>query len=211
MSDTPFGLEMTTIGLTLWNPTNEDLDGMQYAGISIGLKSGEKQIFAIKCATHLLNAFGQRGLTSLTYGSDEEAIGKAAIQRNLDFKTKQIVEYNQRNENRKAMNLGYLPPTETLKKYAIELGLKLLEPYQVRDEERAGISESKKENEALRAELMELKETMKQFMKGQKSEEPITSGPTVNGLKEFVCKECGQSFDHQIALTGHKRSHEKKE
>ena len=58
MSENPFSIEMTTIGLTLFNPTNEQLD-MQYAGISIGLKPGEKQTFAMKCATHLLNAFGQ--------------------------------------------------------------------------------------------------------------------------------------------------------
>jgi hypothetical protein len=178
MNNQPFGLESTTIGLTLWNPTNEDLEGMQYAGISIGLKAGEKQIFAIKCASHLLNAFGQRGLTSLTYGSDEETVGRAAIQRNREFKERQVVEYNQRNENRKAMQLGYLPPTETLKKYAIELGLKLLEPYTVRDEERAGISEGKKENEELKRkltaqekELSEMKELMKQVLAGQQKEE----------------------------------------
>ena len=176
MNNQPFGLESTTIGLTLWNPTNEDLEGMQYAGISIGLKAGEKQIFAIKCAMHLLNAFGQRGLTSLTYGSDEEKVGKAAIQRNLDFKTKQVVDYNQRNENRKAMQLGYLPPTETLKKYALELGLKLLEPYTVRDEERAGITKATAENEELKkklavqeTEMAEMKEMMKQLLLNQEA------------------------------------------
>ena len=176
MNNQPFGLESTTIGLTLWNPTNEDLEGMQYAGISIGLKAGEKQIFAIKCAAHLLNAFGQRGLTSLTYGSDEEKVGKAAIQRNLDFKTKQVVDYNQRNENRKAMQLGYLPPTEILKKYALELGLKLLEPYTVRDEERAGITKATVENEELKkklaaqeTEMAEMKEMMKQLLLNQEA------------------------------------------
>jgi len=176
MNNQPFGLESTTIGLTLWNPTNEDLEGMQYAGISIGLKAGEKQIFAIKCAMHLLNAFGRRGLTSLTYGSDEEKVGKAAIQRNLDFKTKQVVDYNQRNENRKAMQLGYLPPTETLKKYALELGLKLLEPYTVRDEERAGITKATAENEELKkklavqeTEMAEMKEMMKQLLLNQEA------------------------------------------
>lgn len=203
MNNQPFGLESTTIGLTLWNPTSEDFEGMQYAGISIGLKAGEKQIFAIKCAAHLLNAFGQRGLTSLTYGSDEEKVGKEAIQRNLDFKTKQVVDYNQRNENRKAMQLGYLPPTKILKKYALELGLKLLEPYTVRDEERAGISEGKKEDEALRAELAELRETMKQFMeqRGQAS---------VDSKGAFKCGVCGESFDQNVLLLRHSRTHGKK-
>jgi hypothetical protein len=169
MSDNPFSIQMTTVGLTLFNPTNEDFE-MQYAGISIGLKSGQKEIFAIKCATHLLNAYGQRGLTSLTYGSDEEKVAKDAIQRNKDFKLKQVVEYNQRNESRKSMQLGYLPPSDSVKKYAIELGLKLLEPYAVRDEERAGISETKRENEALKEEMAELKAMMKQLMKKEPKE-----------------------------------------
>jgi len=203
MNNQPFGLESTTIGLTLWNPTSEDFEGMQYAGISIGLKAGEKQIFAIKCAAHLLNAFGQRGLTSLTYGSDEEKVGKEAIQRNLDFKTKQVVDYNQRNENRKAMQLGYLPPTEILKKYALELGLKLLEPYTVRDEERAGISEGKKENEALRAELAELRETMKQFIEQRGQASGDSKGA-------FKCGVCGESFDQNVLLLRHSRTHGKK-
>jgi 6-phosphofructokinase len=169
----PFGIETTTIGMMLWNPTSEDFD-MQYAGISITLKAGEKQLFALKCASHLLNGYGQRGLTSLQFGDEDNAerIGKAAIQRNRDFKEKQVVEYNQRNEARKAMNLGYLPPTEMLKKYAIELGLKLLEPYAVRDEERAGISEAKRENEALKEEMADLKDMLKRLLEAQKKDNP---------------------------------------
>ena len=176
MNNTPFSIEMTTVGLTLFNPTNEFFE-MQYAGISIGLAPGEKQTFAIKCATHLLNAYGQRGLTSLVYGADEESVGKKALQRNLDFKRKQVVEYNQRNESRKAMQLGYLPPTEELKKYALELGLKLLEPYSVRDEERAGISETKRENEVLKAEMAELKAMMKELLTTKQEPKPEPEKP----------------------------------
>ena len=177
-AENPFEIQMQTIGATLWNPTNETLD-MQYAGISISLKPGQRQVYHIKCANHLLNAFGQRGLTSLPYGADEEKIGKDAIKRNKDFKTKQVVDYNQRNENRKAMNLGYLPPTEKLKEYAIELGLKLLEPYQVRDEERAGIANANTETAALKTELestktqlAEMKAMMEQLLAQKKEPKP---------------------------------------
>jgi len=183
MSNNPFSIEMTTIGMVLWNPTNEDFE-MQYAGISLMMKAGQKEAFAMKCAMHLLNAFGQRGLTSLMHGADEEKIGKEAIKRNLDFKTKQVVEYNQRNENRKAMGLGFLPPTETLKKYAIELGLKLLEPYQVRDEERAGIAKASVENEELKkklasqeVEMAEIKAMMKQYFATRPPESPEPEPP----------------------------------
>jgi hypothetical protein len=166
----PFSIETTTIGLMLFNPTSEDLD-MQYAGVSLTMKSGEKHLYEIACAKHLLNAFGQRGLTSLTYGCDEEKVRQAAVERNHEFKVKQVVDYNQRNENRKMMNLGFLPPTPFVKKYALELGINLLEPYNVREEERAGIAAGKMENEALKQEMAELKEMMKQLM----NKEPETS------------------------------------
>ncbi len=197
MNENPYVIERTTVGIMCWNPTNEKFD-MQYAGISIGFEPGQREILAIKCANHLLNAFGQRGLTSLSYGADEEKIKKDAIQRNHDFKTKQVVEYNQRNEARKQMKLGYLPPTEKLKAYAIELGLKLLEPYQVRDEERASISEAKTENETLKKQLAdqgkqlaELQTTLNKFME-------IKS-------RKFICG-CGESFEYQTGLDNHKKS-----
>lgn len=170
MNEKPFSIQMTTIGMVLWNPTNESFD-MQYAGISITLKAGEKEAFAMKCATHLLNAYGQRGLTSLMHGADEEKIGKEAIHRNKEFKTKQVVEYNQRNESRKAMKMGYLPPSEDIKKYAIELGLELLEPYAIRNEERNAISGVVAENEELKkklasqgTEMTQLREMMQQLL-----------------------------------------------
>jgi len=172
MGDTPFNIEMTTVGMVLYNPTNEDLE-MQYAGISIGLPAGQKQAFAIKCASHLLNAYGQRGLCSLMHGADEDRVGRAGIQRNYEFKKRQIVEYNQRNEARKAMKLGYLPPTEQLKAYAIELGIGLLEPYTVRDEERGVLSTLQQENIALKGQLSDLmgkfNELMEQIKKHDKN------------------------------------------
>jgi hypothetical protein len=165
-------LAPTGAGMVIWNPTNEDI-GIQYAGISFTIVSGEKREFEINCANHILNSFGARGLTSLKYGDEanEEKIGKDGIDRNLAFKRRQITVYNQQNENRKHMNLGYQPPTETIKKYAIELGLKLLEPFTVRDEERAGITKAGEENEVLRKrledqdkELSEIKSLMLQMI-----------------------------------------------
>ena len=174
----PYAIERTTIGIMLYNPTNENMD-MQYAGISIRMEPGEKQLFALKCASHLLNAFGQRGLTSLEYGADEGKVAEAARKRNEEFKKKQVVEYNQRNENRKQMGMGYLPPTEEVKKYAIELGLKLLEPYAVRDEERSEIAQAKAQNSELQAklaaqanEMAELKAMMKELLEKKQEKKP---------------------------------------
>src|SRR5574343_69684 len=164
----PFQVQMANIGTVLYNPTNEDLD-MQYAGISLKLKPGEKEMFNNKCANHLLNSFGQRGLSALHYGCDEEKIKEDGIKRNMDFKKRMVVNYNQTNENRKHQNLGYHPPTEEIQKYAIELGLKLFEPYSVRDAEREAISQTSIENEKLKNEVAELKEMVKQLLE-QKSE-----------------------------------------
>ncbi len=197
MSNKPFGIETSTIGLTLWNPTDEDLD-MQYSGISLTLKAGEKWACEISCAKHLLNGFGARGLTSIPYGGNEEQIGAEAIKRNLEFKKRQIIEYNQRNENRKQQGMGYLPPTPYVKKCAIDLAIKLLEPYAIRDEEREGISATRQENEKLKAEMAELREMLKTIMDAPKP-------PEKKG--DFQCDVCEKWFSSPLALSGHKRSH----
>ncbi|MFA5377336.1 MAG: hypothetical protein WC455_16415 [Dehalococcoidia bacterium] len=164
-------LAPVTAGLVLWNPTNEDFD-MQYSGVSFTLKSGEKREIEISAGKHLLNAFGPRGLTSLKYGDEanEERIGRDAIDRNIEFKKRQVVNYNQQNESRKHMNLGYLPPSDIMRRYSKELGLKLLEPYSVRDEERAGIADTRRENEELRNEISELREMMKSLIKSREDD-----------------------------------------
>jgi hypothetical protein len=167
-------LEPMGTGMVVWNPTNEDFD-FQYAGISFVIESEGKRELDMNCARNILNTHTVRGLTSLKYGDEknEDRIRKDAIARNIDFKKRQVTNYNQQNENRKHMNLGFLPPSDLIKKYASELNLKLLEPYSVRDEERAGISDAKRENEQLRGEVNELREMMKQFL-AAKQEKPET-------------------------------------
>jgi len=145
--------------IVLYNPTNEEFD-MQFAGVSMSMKPDTRLEVEDACGRHVLNSMGQRGLTSLSYGCDEEKIKQDALKRNLDFKKKQIIEYNQKNENRKAMGLNYLPPTINVNEYAIELGLKLLEPFSMKDPEREEINKAKAENDVLREEMDELKRMM---------------------------------------------------
>lgn len=156
--------------ILLFNPTNERMD-MQYAGRYFALNPGEKKEVEDPMGKHVLNSFGPRGLTFLKYGDNEEEVGERARQINHDFKVRQVTVYNMGNEQRKQMNLGYTPPSKQIKSYALELGIKLLEPFSVRDEERAGISEAKRENESLRKELEEMKALMREFMAAQK--EPV--------------------------------------
>lgn len=175
------------MAVVLWNPTNEDFE-MQYAGRSFTLFAGEKEEVNEACANHLLNAFGQRGLTFLKYGDIEDEVGAKAKERNVEFKKRQVQIYNQTNEQRKLTRLGYLSASDKIKQYALELGIELIEPYSLKDEEKAAISHSTKENADLRAklekqdgEMAELKAMMKQFMSKNKPE-PEVSGVDFPGV-----------------------------
>ena len=101
--------------IMLYNPTNEDFD-TQYAGISMTIHAEERMEVNDPCGNHLLNAFGARGLTQLTYNCDEAKVKEEAIGRNVFFKKKQIIDYNQNNEKRKVMSLSYLPPSKKNKR-----------------------------------------------------------------------------------------------
>lgn len=141
--------------IVLCNPTNERFD-MQHGGVSVSMKANSILEVSDACGNHLLNAFGGRGLTQFTYGCDEKKLKEDAIERNFEFKKRQVIEYNQRNENRKQTGLPYLPPTKHIKAYAVELKLQLLEPYSVRDEERGKIGDLQDKNRALNSQIVDL-------------------------------------------------------
>ena len=143
----------------LWNPTNEELS-YQFGGISFFFHPGEKRKIEDAAGKHLLHNLGVRGLTVLDYDCDEKKIEADAIERNRDFKKKMVIDFNQRNEQRKQTNFPYLYPTKEVKAYAIELGLGLLEPFTPRDAEREGIASMKAENESLKDTLANLTKQM---------------------------------------------------
>ena len=142
--------------ITLFNPTNETLE-MMFAGVRIVMEaypaSNSKLQVEDPCGKHLLNAFAQRGLCQLVFGDDEKLVSRAGIDRNLDFKKTQIMRYNASNEQRKMAGLGYMPPTKEIKRYSIELGIALLEPYSLKEAELTAISTARTENAALKGEL----------------------------------------------------------
>ena len=127
---------------------------MMYGGISVVMEPSpapsHKMNVEDPCGRHLLNAFATRGLCQLIFGDDEKIVGAEGIERNLEFKKAQIVRYNTQNEQRKMSGMGYLPPTDTVKQYAFEFGIKLLEPYSLKDAEVSAIHNAVKENMDLR-------------------------------------------------------------
>ncbi|MFH2076753.1 MAG: hypothetical protein ABIJ57_15645 [Pseudomonadota bacterium] len=143
--------------ITLFNPTNETFK-MMYGGIGILMEPSpapsHKMNVEDPTGGHLLNAFSARGLCQLIFGDDEKAVGDEGRERNLEFKKAQVIRYNTLNEQRKMSGMGYLPPTDTVKQYAFELGIQLLQPYSLKDAEVSAIHNVVKENVELKGILV---------------------------------------------------------
>ena len=145
--------------IVLFNPTNE-LFEMMYGGIAMNLAPNSKRQVDDPCGKHLLNSHSTRGLCQLIYGDDEENVSKAGVKRNLEFKKNHVVRYNQINEQRKMQGLGYIPPTKELKDYSLELGIQLLEPYNVQDVTKSAIATLSEENALLKQQLTKIMEKL---------------------------------------------------
>ncbi len=156
-------------GMVVLNPTNEDFD-MQYSGVSFTIRSGQKQTLSANAANHILNSFGPRGLCYLQYGADEVKITAEGKRRNENFKRRHVTEFNIRNENRKNMNLGYLPPSEKTRQYAEELGIELVEPYAAKDKDREKMQNQEKEIKELRQKIDMLLDKLTEMQDSNKSE-----------------------------------------
>jgi len=134
----------------LFNPTNERFM-TQYIGEDVALEPYPEKGHMLRVddarGRHVLNVLGPRGLCTLNYGDDDEVKKKKAVNgiaRNKAFKRKMIIQFNQHNQSNEQRNLPHLVPSEQLKQYANEMGIGLIEPYTVADEERAEISMLKK-------------------------------------------------------------------
>lgn len=136
--------------ITLWNPTDETFE-MQFEGRMYRLEPNGRAKVSEPCGKHLLTGFGQRGLTSLEYGDEDKIdnIRGDALELSHKFKLRQVVEYNQRNESRKQMNMPFLLPPDHIRKYAKDLNIELLAPFSVRSEENARIQQLTDLNEKL--------------------------------------------------------------
>jgi hypothetical protein len=133
----------------------------QYGGLSYTLEAGKRKRVEEALGNHVLNSLGARGMTTLLYDEEgksigEEQIGKDAIQRQKDFKIRQIVIYNERNERRKAAGQPYDTPTPTVKKYAAEMGIALLQPYAIAEAEKGQIGKLTFENDLLKNQMAEM-------------------------------------------------------
>jgi len=143
------------MAIVLFNPTDEELRA-QYGGVDVILASNQKLRVDDQKARHILNILGPRGLTSLDYGDEGDIeIQKAEDARNraIEFKKKQIRTYNRDNEGRKMRNLEYVEPPEVIKQMALDLGIVLIQPYDLPDVNTEEISTLRKENKGLMDQL----------------------------------------------------------
>lgn len=165
------------MAVVLFNPTNENMEAT-YGGQTFRIPKFPQDGHLIRVddnkGNHILNQLGPRGLTSLDYGDEgdiKEKKAKDGIKRNRDFKLKQVMRYNQDNEQRKATQRIYVDPPAFIKEYAKELGVGLLAPYEVADVKNEEIAELKKqaekrdiENTELRNQVKDLMETVKELL-----------------------------------------------
>lgn len=196
----------------LVNYTNEDL-GYTFGGISHTVKSGETKKVQEPEGNHALNALGSRGLSRIQFDDDgnkvnEDKNKEDAIERNKEFKVKQVVTYNERNAVRKASGQAYDMPTATVKRYASELGINLLQGYDLATGEKAVIADLHKKNEEkdkLIAELLKNQQTMmEQFeaLKTQVSKGFVKPTEIVNKKGMVTCDICGEEVQ-AFRLTSH--------
>ena len=142
------------MSVVLYNPTNEEMK-VTFGGRNFFLKPESKTKVTDACGRHVLNEYSQRGLCSLDYGdeSKEIEIAEAGRATNEAFKVKQIEEYNQQNEARKAIGLPFNPATKKLLEYAEELSLVLSQPYKVSDTVAKESKELRAENDELKGQV----------------------------------------------------------
>lgn len=143
--------------IVLLNYTDEDL-GYQYGGLSYTIsakkegKAGTKKVQDSE-GHHALNSLGARGLTKVEYDDEGQPCNGEknetdAIERNRQFKIRQVNNYNYRNQQRKASGQSYDVPTREVAKYAVELGIDLLQPYTMATGEKAQVAKLTSENES---------------------------------------------------------------
>jgi hypothetical protein len=147
----------------LFNPTNEDFEA-QYIGETTIIPAGKKLKVDDRRARHILNVLGPRGLMSLDYGDEgEKEKMKADLgrRRNYEFKKKQVLRFNQQNQQRELSRLPYQSPSEQIAGYADEVGIALVQPYRPESEQSEKIGKLTQELKDSHARLVEKDEDIK--------------------------------------------------
>lgn len=131
------------------NYTPEDVE-WQHVGINGIMKSGEVKEYDEGRGNHILNKWGARGLLALKFGDNQDEKKREALAVYKKFWERQITNFNQNNEKRKATQLEYVFPTDQQEKHAKELGMDVLGPWKQKEERGAREQQLADENAELR-------------------------------------------------------------
>lgn len=180
------------MSVVLYNPTHkldekfQELFKGQYLGRVQVINPGQKIKVPDAAARHLLNELSPRGLMSLDFGDEDkiDEITKEGLERNRTFKVKQLNDFNEKNSARKHMGLPYLWPSKFLKLYAEEIGVKLIESYQVDDAQLQKVKGLEEENKALRDQMSDMNEKMTQILEQITKPEFVKEDPLTDPILE---------------------------
>jgi hypothetical protein len=185
----------------LWNVTKEPFD-YTYGGLNYRIEAGKRKQVSEAEGNHALNAIGSRGLKRLVFDDDgksinEEQIEKDALERSREFKIRQINNYNFQNQERKASGKSYNPPTAEVRRYAVELGIALLQGYDMATGEREVIAKLSKENDEKDKKLEEQGAAISNLTDivsklSQQIEGGFVKSKDVVKSAMVVCEKCGE-------------------
>lgn len=161
------------------NPTEEVITPM-HASRTYTFEPGKTIPVEDKSAmNHIINEYGARGLVLLDFGDDtrtgadgktileiKAASGRAA---NETFRRNMVINHNQMNESNKHTRKPYIMPTDQLTKYAADLSIKLIKPYEVDDIQQQEMNKLKQENIDLKDMMREQNRNLGELMDTIKS------------------------------------------
>lgn len=128
------------MAVILFNPTGEEMR-TQYIGEEVVIPPAPDPRHKIRVddarGRHVLNVLGPRGLMTLEYGDEGDGESRKAEigrQRNLEFWRKQVMDFNQLNDQQHQKKLPYIQASPPIKAAARRLGIKLYEPMSSTDD-----------------------------------------------------------------------------
>ncbi len=152
----------------VFNPTNETFDA-QYIGETVRIKPDMKLKMDDPRARHILNELGARGLSPLEFGDDEEKVAAEGKKRNLSFKKKQVMVYNQMNEARRQQNMPYMEVPDQIREYSTELGIGIIEPYNIKDTEHEELASLRAERDEQGKQIKDLTNMVQRLVEAQEA------------------------------------------
>jgi cell division protein FtsB len=143
-----------------------------HLGIIGTLKAGEIDEFDENRAKHILTKFGQRGLLQVKFENREDLHGyrNNAMEIYKQFWEHQVYNHNSHNAVLKNEGKAYIPPTKELARHAKEIGLEISGPWlDTKKTETKQIQDLKAENDALKAEMSDIKGMMGELLQEMRS------------------------------------------